>query len=118
MQVALGPPDDDGRAAILRVHTAKMRASGRLTLRTPLDDATYTRWLANVASRTRGFSGAALAALVRGAIARALDRSVDALDTDSCRVTEGDFVAAIEDLRATSLELEPDDRGAAMSMFA
>ena len=51
---------------------------------------------------------------MRGAIARALDRSVEAQDTDGCSVTEGDFVAAIEDLRATSLELEQfltDDRG-------
>ena len=51
-------------------------------------------------------------------VGRACARFFYALDTDSCRVTEGDFVAAIEDLRATSLELEPDDRGAAMSMFA
>ena len=51
---------------------------------------------------------------MRGAIARALDRSVEALDTDGCSVTEEDFVSAIEDLRATSLELEQfltDDRG-------
>ena len=122
----MGRPDDDGRAAILRIHAEKMRASGRLALGTtrgdtdegcalePPDDATYTRWLANVASRTSGFSGAALAALVRGAIARALDRSVEAMDTDGCSVTEGDFMAAIVDLRATSLELEQfltDDRG-------
>ena len=128
VQVAVGRPDDDGRAAILRIHAEKMRASGRLALGTPRtdtdagdgctleppDDATYTMWLASVASRTSGFSGAALAALVRGAIARALDRSVEAVDTDGCSVTEGDFVAAIEDLRATSLELEQfltDDRG-------
>jgi vesicle-fusing ATPase len=126
VQVAVGRPDDDGRTAILRIHAEKMRASGRLALGTPRgdaedgctfeppDDATYARWLANVASRTSGFSGAALAALVRGAIARALDRSVEALDTDGCSVTEGDFVAAIVDLRATSLELEQfltDDRG-------
>ena len=127
VQVAVGRPDDDGRAAILRIHAEKMRASGRLALGTPRsgdaddgctleppDDATYARWLANVASSTSGFSGAALAALVRGAIARALDRSVEALDTDGCSVTEADFGAAIEDLRATSLELEQlltDDRG-------
>ena len=126
MQVGVGRPDDEGRAAILRIHAEKMRASGRLALGTPRshaddectleppDDATYALWLANVASRTNGFSGAALAALVRGAIARALARSVETMNTDGCSVTEGDFVAAIEDLRATSLELEmllTDDRG-------
>jgi vesicle-fusing ATPase len=126
VQVAVGRPDDDGRVAILRIHAEKMRASGRLALDTPCNDAderctlhppdaeAYELWLANVASRTSGFSGAALAALVRGAIARALDRSVEALDTDGCSVTEADFVSAIEDLRATSLELEQyltDDRG-------
>merc|ERR1719424_1206887 len=71
VQVAVGRPDDDGRAAILRIHAEKMRASGRLALGTPRtdtdegcaleppDDATYARWLANVASLTSGFSCAA-----------------------------------------------------------
>ena len=133
VQVGVGLPDKHGREAILRIHAEKMRASGRLALGTPSadadrsadadegctleppDDASYTQWLAELASRTSGFSGAALAALVRGAIARALDRSVEALDTDSCSVTALDFAAAIDDLRATSLELEQvtltDDRG-------
>ena len=117
VQVEVGRPDKDGRAAILGIHTERMRASGRLALGTPRDtgggctleppdDATYAQWIANLASQTSGFSGAALAALVRGAIARAIDRSVEALDTDGCTVTESDFVSAIGDLRATSLELE------------
>ena len=122
----MGRPDYQGRAAILRIHAEKMRASGRLALGTqrgdaedgctlePPDNTTYAHWLETIASRTSGFSGAALAALVRGAIARALDRSVEGLEPNSCRVTEGDFVSAIKDLRASSLELEQfltDDRG-------
>ena len=78
MQVEVGRPDEDGRVAVLRIHAEKMRASGRLALGTPRsdandgctleppDNAAYDRWLADIASRTSGFSGAALAALVRG----------------------------------------------------
>ena len=53
-----------------------------------------------------GRAAAAMAATVRAAVARALDRSVNEQNTAGCRVTNGDFVAAIADLRTSSLELE------------
>ena len=64
-------------------HKARKRAERKRRASEPLDDR-----------------GAALAALVRGAIARALDRAVETMDADGCAVTEGDFASAIEDLRA------------------
>ena len=118
VHVAVGKPDEKGRKEILRIHAEKMRASGRLNLGGPSsgsadecvlevpEEGAYDEWLGELASRTEGFSGAAMAALVRGAVARALDRSVEANDADGCRVTTGDFDGAIEDLRTSSLELE------------
>ena len=43
---------------------------------------------------------------MRGAVARALDRSVAVNDAASCRVMDGDFAGAIDDLKSSSLELE------------
>ena len=118
VHVPVGKPDVKGRQEILRIHAQRMRESGRLnigagpptnsdecTLSVP-DEPTYGAWLARLADATGGFSGAAIAALVRGAIARALDRSVEQNDADGCRVTEDDFRRAINDLRTSSLELE------------
>ena len=56
-----------------------------------------------------GFSGAAIAAVVRAAVARALDRSVGAADVQGCRVSAADFATAIRDVRESSLELEQLD---------
>ena len=58
-----------------------------------------------MAEATGGFSGAALAAVVRAAVARALDRAVSINNTGSCRVTAGDFDEAVADVRASQLEL-------------
>ncbi len=81
-----------------------------------VDDDTYDTWLGQLASQTSGFSGAAMAALVRSAVARSLDRSVESFDTDGCRVTENDFELAIDDLRSSSLELELSDESAEEGM--
>ena len=78
-------PDADGRATILQIHAETMRVSGRLNLDGSLDDtdggggdgcslgervgdAAYGAWSEGVAARTSGFSGAAMAAVVRAAI--------------------------------------------------
>lgn len=98
-----------------------MRESGRLALddEAPMnpeectldrvDDASYEAWLESVAARTEGFSGAALAAVVRAAVARALDRTVTLADVGGCRVTASDFDQAIADVRTSSLELEEQE---------
>ena len=113
-------PDARGRAAILKIHAEKMRASGRLQLDdgdaaaptdgdgctlSKVDDATYDSWVDSVAKKTDAFSGAAMAAVVRAAVARALDRSVNNDDVYACTVTDADFDRAIADVRASSLEL-------------
>jgi len=121
VHVEVGKPDPSGRAAILRIHAEKMRDSGRLSLsgEPPLavdgegctieevDDVAYEAWIEAIASRTEGFSGAAIAAVVRAAIARALDRSVSADDVSGCSVTSADFDRAVDDVRTSSLELSP-----------
>ena len=123
VHVEVDRPDEKGRATILQIHAETMRASGRLSLEgsTDLADAdagdtctlgelvgeeAYGTWAEGVAARTSGFSGAAMAAVVRAAVARALDRSVNADDVAGCRVTAEDFEQAISDVRASSLELE------------
>ena len=118
VQVTIGKPDESGRAAILGIHAEKMRESGRLalddgsanegegcTLERVSDDS-YASWLETIAAQTEGFSAAAMAAIVRAAVARALDRSVLSEDTSGCRVNNADFQSAIADLRSSSLELE------------
>ena len=99
VQVEVGKPEEGGRAAILRIHAEKMRDSGRLSLGEPPDDQPaddecslepvaddeYEAWIAEIAAKTEGFSGAAIAAVVRAAVARALDRSVTQADLSGCR---------------------------------
>ena len=123
VQVGVGKPDLTGRASILRIHAEKMRESGRLSLDGEeigggeegecslerVDDATYDAWIDGLAAATEGFSGAALAAVVRAAVARALDRSSRTNTITACRVSAGDFSNAIADLRASSYELELDE---------
>jgi len=121
VQVAVEKPDASGREAVLRVHAEKMRRSGRLYLGDQASrsgdeedgcelavagDESYSEWIQRIAQQTDGFSAAAIAATVRAAVARALDRSVIDDDPLGCRVTPTDFERAIDDLRTSSLELE------------
>lgn len=98
-----------------------MRASGRLSLSGEeaadpdecsldvVDDDSYDSWIETLSEQTDGFSGAALAAVVRAAVARALDRSVSLNAPEGCRVTDVDFTNAISDLRSSQLELEEQE---------
>jgi vesicle-fusing ATPase len=121
VQVKVGQPDESGRDAIFKIHAGTMRESGRLSLDDEgaaslggedgctlerVDDASWDAFVADVATQTEGFSGAALAAIVRAAVARALDRAVTLDDTAGCRVTSQDFKQAIADVRSSQLELE------------
>ena len=117
VHVEVGKPDEDGRGQILRIHAEKMRDSGRLALEghatgtdgecslERVDDVTYADWITSIAQKTEGFSGAAMAAVVRAAVARALDRSVSSENLSLCQVTDDDFGEAITDVRQSSLEL-------------
>lgn len=117
VQVEVARPDEEGRRSIFRIHAEAMRESGRLSLDGAaddgegctlerVDDSTYGPWVDAMAAKTEGFSGAAIAAVVRAAVARALDRAVSNENTAGCRVTGTDFDQAIADVRASQLELE------------
>jgi vesicle-fusing ATPase len=67
VHVEIGLPDEAGREQILRIHTADM-AKGKLLA------AGAEQRLAELAQRTKNFSGAELSGLVRTATASAMDR--------------------------------------------
>jgi len=132
VHVGIGKPDIVGRGSILRIHTEKMQRSGRLVLADWLDrrethaadgtesakhvvensdsDALYNAWTEEIAAQTDGFSGAAIAAVVRAAVARALDRSVAQQDAKECHVTSTDFDEAIADVRKSTLEVPIEEQ--------
>eukprot|EP00768_Dysnectes_brevis_P001762 gnl/Dysnectes_brevis/1495_a1693_1697.p1 GENE.gnl/Dysnectes_brevis/1495_a1693_1697~~gnl/Dysnectes_brevis/1495_a1693_1697.p1 ORF type:complete len:741 (-),score=263.99 gnl/Dysnectes_brevis/1495_a1693_1697:120-2342(-) len=91
-------PDRDGRHQILRIHTASMRESGSLS---PDVD------LPALAERTKNFSGAELAGLVRSAASFALAGLVDPaqiaqldkIDPESIVVTQECFEGALKEVR-------------------
>ena len=74
-----------------------------------MDESTYSAWVSEVASKTEGFSGASMAAVVRAAVARALSRSVEADDVFACAVTSVDFDDAVEDVRRSQMPIVLED---------
>ncbi|WP_329519959.1 ATP-dependent zinc metalloprotease FtsH [Spirillospora sp. NBC_01491] len=92
-QVAVSPPDLDGRVAILRVHTRDVPLAG---------DADLT----GVAKMTPGMTGAELANLVNEAALLAVKRGKDAVDM-------ADFHSALEKVQLgtrRSLVMPPEER--------
>jgi transitional endoplasmic reticulum ATPase len=100
-ELSLSPPDRDGRAAILQIHTRSM----------PLDDGVDIERLADV---THGFVGADLAVLCKEAAMSAIRRflksdeprpngwpTVNGLET--LRVTGADFDSALRDVEPTAV---------------
>jgi transitional endoplasmic reticulum ATPase len=87
-------PDGKGRAAILRVHLAKLKTRGKL-------------WLNGLVERTHGFSGAELAALCREAGLQAIQRGL-ARGTPSHRLAVGfqDLEVALAALEHKRINLE------------
>jgi len=65
--IVAGLPDENGRAQILRIHTARMREHGKLA-----PDVN----IAELASSTKNFSGAEIEGLVRAAISTAMNQLV------------------------------------------
>eukprot|EP01006_Ploeotia_vitrea_P034378 TRINITY_DN65744_c9_g1_i2.p1 TRINITY_DN65744_c9_g1~~TRINITY_DN65744_c9_g1_i2.p1 ORF type:complete len:788 (+),score=440.37 TRINITY_DN65744_c9_g1_i2:110-2365(+) len=68
LHIRIGLPDRDGRLAILKIHSKKMRESGYFGDDVDLDD---------VADRTKNFSGAELEGLIRRAGQLALAENID-----------------------------------------
>lgn len=95
MEISL--PDESGRIQILKIHTAKMREMGKLD-----QDVN----IAELAQRTKNFSGAEISGLVRSATSFALNRHVKAGtavgvadDVDQITVNRDDFEHAFDDVK-------------------
>jgi vesicle-fusing ATPase len=76
VHIHIGMPDLEGRLDILRIHTQRMFARGRLELAAEGDEG-YAQFLRDVAGRTEGMSGADLAGITQAAASYALERAVE-----------------------------------------
>lgn len=95
MEISL--PDESGRVQILKIHTAKMKESGKLDKDVDLEA---------LARLTKNFSGAEISGLVRSAASFALNRHVKvgtvagvADDVDRITVNWDDFEHAFDDVK-------------------
>lgn len=95
MEISL--PDESGRVQILKIHTAKMKESGKLDKDVDLEA---------LARLTKNFSGAEISGLVRSAASFALNRHVKvgtvagvADDVDKITVNWHDFEHAFDDVK-------------------
>jgi len=95
MEISL--PDEFGRQQILKIHTAQMRASGRLAADVDLEE---------LAKATRNFSGAEIQGLCKAATSYALQRhikggTVAALSDDvgSIQIRMEDFMGGLNDIQ-------------------
>lgn len=95
MEISL--PDESGRVQILKIHTAKMKESGKLDKDVDLEE---------LGRLTKNFSGAEISGLVRSAASFALNRHVKvgtvagvADDVDKITVNWDDFEHAFDDVK-------------------
>lgn len=95
MEISL--PDESGRVQILKIHTAKMKESGKLDKDVDLEA---------LGRLTKNFSGAEISGLVRSAASFALNRHVKvgtvagvADDVDKITVNWDDFEHAFDDVK-------------------
>jgi len=95
VKIEIGLPKEQGRAAILNIHTQKMKSNGKLSKDVDLNE---------LAKLTKNFSGAELSGLVRASQAGALNRLVKAgktveIDPDAAEklmITRADFLYSLE----------------------
>lgn len=93
VQVPIGLPDQNGRAEILKIHTATMRKNNILASDVDIDE---------LAALTKNFSGAELEGLVRAAQSYAVSKMVKAgknIEVDTSQelvVLRNDFLYALE----------------------
>ncbi|KAJ8431942.1 hypothetical protein Cgig2_000001 [Carnegiea gigantea] len=96
VQVEISLPDEAGRLQILEIHTNKMKENSFLS-----PDVN----LAEIAARTKNYSGAELEGVVKSAVSYALNRqlSMDDLtkpvDEENIKVTMDDFLNALEEVK-------------------
>lgn len=95
VQMEIGLPSEEGRLQILNIHTARLREHNKLE-----NDVK----LARLAALTKNYSGAEIEGLVRAATTTAMNKLVKAQSTvtvdpnaiESLKITNGDFLHAIE----------------------
>lgn len=96
VHIEVSLPDESGRLQILNIHTSKMRSNGVMG-----DDVD----LAELAARTKNFSGAELNGLVKSATSFATNRhikvgTVAAYDNlDNLKITRSDFLHALDEVQ-------------------
>ena len=96
VHVEIGLPDEEGRGQILNIHTAEMRKSGLIG-----PDIS----IADLAARTKNYTGAELEGLVKAACSYVFERQTDLADLTKVRswagvqVTQDDFERALRDVQ-------------------
>ncbi|KAK9778948.1 putative Vesicular-fusion protein SEC18 [Seiridium cardinale] len=97
VHVEISLPDEHGRQQIFKIHTAKMRENGRI-------DGNVD--LADLAGRTKNFSGAEINGLVKAASSYAFTRQVKigdlsnpSINYDDIKVSMEDFIRALDDVK-------------------
>jgi vesicle-fusing ATPase len=96
VHVEVGLPNEEGRMQILKIHTAAMRDGGLLS-----PDVS----LADLAARTKNYTGAEIEGLVRAAATQVYARHIDmsdlskAADFSKAQVTVADFDSALADIK-------------------
>eukprot|EP01083_Nonionella_stella_P204287 744836_1 len=68
VQIEIGLPDEDGRAEIFRIHTKQIRKNGYLDDNVSMNE---------LAKRTKNYTGAEIAGVVRSAIGFAMNKNID-----------------------------------------
>eukprot|EP00727_Mastigamoeba_balamuthi_P005572 m51a1_g1634 hypothetical protein (798) ;mRNA; r:295249-297642 len=99
VHIEVGLPDELGRQEILRIHTGSMEKNGLVA-----PDVDMQGLVADLAKRTKNFTGAELAAVVKAATSHALMSNIDFKnfkqpDARGVVVTRGDFDEALRDVR-------------------
>ncbi|KAI4365131.1 hypothetical protein MLD38_021147 [Melastoma candidum] len=95
VQVEISLPDEKGRLQIFEIHTNKMKENSFLT-----PDVS----LAELAARTKNYSGAEIEGVVRSAVSFALNRQISLddltkpIDEESIKVTRDDFMLALQEI--------------------
>jgi vesicle-fusing ATPase len=97
VHVEIGLPDEPGRLQIIKIHTEKLRKGGYLSPDVDLED---------VALRTKNFTGAELARVVRNARSFAIARIVDPKDLTK-KINPKDIVITHMDFVRAAEETEP-----------
>lgn len=97
IQIEIGLPDESGRLQILQIHTTKMKENSFLAADVNLEE---------LAARTKNFSGAEIEGVVKSAVSFALNRQISLddlskpLDEENIKVTMGDFLNALQEVKA------------------